>query len=137
MIGLNISKGHNISRLMSGKMLKDLENGFDPTMEKIGKAIKERTKYHLNGRVLHVRSGDLRNSIDFVVKKIPHGFITFIGSIKGKFIPYARIHEEGGRAGRGGSAKIPKRPYLRRALVDKKKLVRSQVKKWVRKSIRG
>ena len=136
MIGLNISKGHNISRLMSGKMLKDLENGFDPTMEKIGKAIKERTKYHLNGRVLHRRTSNLYRSIDFVVKKIPHGFITFIGSINPSII-YARIHEEGGRAGRGGSAKIPKRPYLRRALVDKKKLVRSQVKKWVRKSIRG
>ena len=136
MISVKISKGHNLDRLMSGKMLKDLENGFDPTMVKIGKSIKTRTKYYLNGRVLQRRTSNLYRSIDFVVKKIPHGFITFIGSINPSII-YARIHEEGGRAGRGGSAKIPKRPYLRRALVDKKKMVRSQVKKWVRKSIRG
>ena len=136
MISVKISKGHNLDRLMSGKMLKDLENGFNPVMERIGKAIKLRTKYHLNGRVLHRRTSNLYKSIDFIVKKIPHGFITFIGSIKPPII-YARIHEEGGRAGRGGSAKIPKRPYLRKALVDKKKLVRSQIKKWIRKSIRG
>ena len=136
MITVKIVKGKNVDRLMNGRMLKDLENGFDPTMEKIGKSIKLRTKYYLNGRVLQRRTGNLRDSIDFVVKKIKHGFITFVGSIKPPII-YARIHEEGGRAGRNGSAKIPKRPYLSRALVDRKKLVRREIKKWVRKAIRG
>ena len=136
MITVKVIKGRNVDRLMSGRMLKDLENGFDPVMEKIGKSIKLRTKYYLNGRVLQRRTGNLHRSIDFVVKKIPHGFITFVGSINPSVI-YARIHEEGGRAGRDGSAKIPKRPYLSRALVDKKDVVRKLVRKWVRKAIRG
>lgn len=33
--------------------------------------------------------------------------------------PYAAIHEFGGRAGRGGSAVLPARPYMQPALDDK------------------
>ena len=100
MINVRILKGKKVDRLMSGKMLKDLESGFDPTMEQIGKRLTKRTKYYLNGRVLQKRTGNLRDSINFVTKKIKNGFILFVGSIKPSVI-YARIHEEGGWTGRG------------------------------------
>jgi len=38
--------------------------------------------------------------------------------IKGSKVPYAAIHEYGGRAGRAGSVSIPRRSYLRPALRD-------------------
>lgn len=39
-----------------------------------------------------------------------------IVGILGSRVPYARIHEYGGMAGRGRSVRIPARPYLRPAL---------------------
>lgn len=41
-----------------------------------------------------------------------------VKGILGAYRPYARIHELGGRAGRGLAAVIPPRPYLRPALED-------------------
>lgn len=37
---------------------------------------------------------------------------------KGSKVPYAAIHEYGGKAGRGGRARIPRRSYLRPGLRD-------------------
>ena len=39
-------------------------------------------------------------------------------------VPYARIHEKGGRAGRGGRSRIPKRAYLAPAAQLSKPVVR-------------
>lgn len=47
--------------------------------------------------------------------EIPGGFRAFVGPQK---VVYGPIHEFGGRAGRGGSAEIPARPYAVPALKE-------------------
>jgi phage gpG-like protein len=75
---------------------------------------------------LRLLSGNLYRS--FAPKKSSAGNI-FIATTDGNnftftygsSIVYAAIHEYGGRAGRGGSAKIPKRPYFAPAIKEWKK----------------
>jgi len=73
-------------------------------------------------RLLNVRTGDLRGSIKWNVKRIRSGVQASIqagGSSGGVLVKYARIHELGGnitmRRGKALSKPIrmPKRPYLK------------------------
>jgi len=58
--------------------------------------------------------------------------ISFIGADlvaeMGSKVPYAAIHEYGGKAGRGGSVTIPKRPYLNPALKDSETAIFNHLK---------
>ena len=56
-------------------------------------------------------TGRLRSSIDYAV--------TADSVLVGSEVEYARIHQMGGRAGRGHTAKIPARPYLGVSKADK------------------
>jgi len=54
----------------------------------------------------------------------------------GSRMPYAAIHQYGGKAGRGHKVTIPARPYL--GLSEKQKeLLRQKVELWLRKLIEG
>lgn len=52
--------------------------------------------------------------------------------VMGSKVPYAAIHEFGGKAGRGGSATIPKRPYLSPAVGDKEEWIRNTLELKIR-----
>lgn len=52
--------------------------------------------------------GNLRDSIE----KRATGDEVTVGSVTGSNVEYARIHQMGGRAGRGLSVDLPARPYL-------------------------
>ena len=56
-------------------------------------------------------TGRLRSSIDYAV--------TADSVLVGSEVEYARIHQMGGRAGRGHTVKIPARPYLGVSKADK------------------
>lgn len=58
----------------------------------------------------------------------------FDGTVRltmGSRVPYARIHEFGGRAGRGLASVIPGRPYLNPALQDEEPQIRGIVGTYV------
>lgn len=57
-----------------------------------------------SGRLILIRSGRLKNSI---TQAISGNALTI-----GTNLIYARIHQFGGKAGRGHRATIPARPYL-------------------------
>lgn len=59
---------------------------------------------------------------------------SFDGSVRltmGSRVPYARIHEFGGRAGRGLASVIPGRPYLNPALQDEEPQIRGVIGTYV------
>lgn len=69
-----------------------------------------------SGSILISRTGTLRRSVIASVDSgmtpaSPEG-ATVITATWGSAVPYARIHEKGGYAGRGHKAYIPPRPYL-------------------------
>jgi len=68
--------------------------------------LKAYAKRRITGRKILVDTGTLRNSIS--VEAYPDRAV--VGP-KGS-IPYARIHQLGGQAGRGHKVNIPARPYL-------------------------
>jgi hypothetical protein len=51
-------------------------------------------------------------------------------------VPYARIHEYGGHAGRGGATFIPARPYLRPALEQERPHMAALVQRTLTRSLR-
>jgi len=57
------------------------------------------------------RGGSILRDTSRLVRSVKHevsGNSVYVGS----HLVYARIHQEGGQAGRGGSTKIPRRRYL-------------------------
>ena len=57
------------------------------------------------------RGGSILRDTSRLMRSVKHealGSSVYVGS----HLVYARIHQEGGRAGRGGSVKIPRRRYL-------------------------
>jgi phage virion morphogenesis protein len=65
------------------------------------------TKLQKTGSMVLHESGMLKGGIMFWVK----GNAVYIGP-SGPSLPYSRIQQKGGKAGRGGKVKIPARPYL-------------------------
>ena len=63
------------------------------------------------------KTGALRNSIR-VTEQDSSVYVVAGGSVGGKTIAYARIHELGGYTGRGHSVYITAKHYLQRALDD-------------------
>jgi len=75
-----------------------------------------------------VKVGPMR----FTGTKVIGGLIAGNSQVK-----YARIHEKGGRAGRGGRSRIRPRPYLRPALDDARKAIEAEVVKEMRVAARA
>jgi len=96
-------------------------------------------------RLLNVRTGKLRQSIKWKVKRIRSGVQASIqagGSAGGAVVKYARIHELGGdiTMRRGKALKkpirIPKRPYLRPGRDAGARIARQVMTEEFRKSLR-
>lgn len=105
------------------------------SLGKIRTIIRREIRRNLSGRLLNVRSGTLRagllDSIEVtkVGSRIVDGSLTFGYDLDA--IPYARIHELGGWAGRNHATKLRKRGYMRRALVTKKHEIRQELSQFL------
>ena len=107
------------------RVRKAVSPAIEKALTKIGLGINREVVSNLSGKVLHVRSGTLRASWFMpgpIVERIVGGWRMKMGSD----VPYARIHELGGWTGRGHKTKIPKRPYLRPALISQAENIRAQ-----------
>jgi len=66
--------------------------------------LKKRGERRLSGKKILVAEGHLMGSINFEVRRD--------ALVIGTNLPYAAIHQFGGKAGRGHGVRIPARPYL-------------------------
>lgn len=92
------------------------------TLEKIGFEIDKEIIKNLSGRVLNVRTGRLRSSWwnpGAVTQRVTGGWRMSLGSD----VVYARIHELGGMTGRGHRTRIPRRPYMRPAIISQREKI--------------
>lgn len=100
-----------------GHLVDVAEEAFDterspdgvPWVDLAARTIKAREKRgHWPGKKLQVR-GTLALSIGELAKSAQYGpnYVEV-----GSNLPYARIHQKGGQAGRGGRTRIPARPFL-------------------------
>ena len=78
---------------------------------------------------LAIRSGDLVRTVRIGAMKFDGRKIRGGLQAGGLGVNYARIHEFGGRAGRGGRSIIGARPYLRPGIRDALPIIRAKVKK--------
>lgn len=107
---------HNLGRLV--RSINTASHRLGPftedTLIQLSKKILQKVRRNLSGRVLRKRTGKLYNSWDFTVR--PMGadkIVAVIGSLKDN-VPYAEIHDSGGRTGRNGSTIIKARKYYTR-----------------------
>lgn len=86
------------------------------------------------GQWLRVGDGTLSRSWRAVAPRVVPG------GVQGRIatnVPYARIHEYGGQAGRGRRTRIPKRPYLAPMLRDHRDEFRSLLGREVTSYLKG
>jgi len=85
-----------------------------------------------------VKTGALRRSLEFVVKKLQQGWALFVGSgVKsGRYVPYARIQDIGGNTGRNGSVHISGNRYLTGTIERRKQAVDHIIDKHIRRLFR-
>jgi HK97 gp10 family phage protein len=86
------------------KMMKGIEKGVRKGM----KFLKEESKKFDGVNVPRIRTGNLRDSIDYTIKVRGDEIEAFLGADA----EYAAIQEFGGISGRGHSSPIPPRPFL-------------------------
>jgi phage gpG-like protein len=101
--------------------------GGDTLRQAVAKALNRvvgPTKRRLTGgNPLWVRTGRLRASILVDTKRIGRKIRGEVGTS----VVYARIHELGGRAGRGKKVKIPKRPFLKPSYEEVKDKIKADI----------
>jgi len=111
--------------------------GGDELRQAVAKALNRvvgPTKRRLTGgNPLWVRTGRLRASILVDTRRTGKKVIGEIGTN----VVYARIHEFGGRAGRGRKVKIPKRPFLGPSFQEKKKVIQADIQRAWKGILRG
>ncbi|MFI3271828.1 MAG: phage virion morphogenesis protein [Pseudomonadota bacterium] len=90
----------NIGEVLVSGTMKRFSDEEDPEG---GKWPKSKRAVEQEGQTL-VDTASLRNSIDRAT--------TSSSVMVGSNLPYARIHQKGGKAGRGHSVTLPARPYL-------------------------
>lgn len=117
------------------RMQREMAQEIAATMSEIGDKILQDVQTNLSGRVLNVRTGRLRANVSRSVTADKNEVKLSIGTDL-SIVPYARIHELGGWTGAGHRTKIPKRPYLRRALVENKDFIRRRLDKTIGKLTR-
>ena len=115
---------------------KKLGPGMGQMLGDVESILRKEVRRNLSGRVLNKRTGLLHSGLESVIRTIRDGVRLEMGFDLTK-VPYARIHELGGRTGRNHATRIPKRPYLRRALVDKKRQIRNKVARFIVRLARG
>lgn len=97
------------------------------TAERVAKSVLKNVRFNLNNRILHRISSRLYNSFTTKISKIRDGLRVAIGSP----LPYAKIHDTGGMAGRNRSVRIPKRNYFRLAFIRSKNVLRRELKNYL------
>lgn len=93
----------------------------------VGSAITGEIKKNLSGKILHRRSGKLYESWEWEIDKTTHGWRLLISSD----VAYSRIHNFGGFTGRNHATRIKKTRYVDRAVIAKKKQVKTILQNWV------
>jgi len=96
---------------------KKLLRGIMKGMKKGMPMLRDEAKKFGGANQLKIRTGNLRDSIQSSVKQEGDRVIGYLGA-GSRSVLYARIHEFGGKSGRGYKATIPPRPYLSTAIRD-------------------
>jgi len=104
----------NIKKLPTKKKLL---RGITKGMKKGMPMLRDEAKKFGGANQLKIRSGDLRDSIESTVEEKNGQVIGYLGAGGGDIL-YAKIHEFGGRSGRGHMSVMPPRPYLSTAIND-------------------
>jgi len=108
-------------RKAAGIMVDAVEENFEqegrPKWKSLAAStLRQRAKEGSTGKILQ-RSGNLARSIT------RHFDAT--SAVVGSNLPYARIQQLGGKAGRGHKSEIPARPYLKLTEEDEEKIIKS------------
>lgn len=131
-------KRHEAGSIKLNKFRLALDSNADAAFREIGVLFTRDIKKRLSGQS-HTRfpgngnpypgvlTGRLRRSV-FYKKLTSFGEW---GVEIGPNVEYAAIHEFGGNAGRGGSAKIPARPYMQPSFEDNKAEALNILKRYI------
>jgi len=131
MLKLSITANPKVPRRLSKAAVK-LSPNLSVAIEDVGKILVKEMKRNVSGKVLNKRSGALFNSIDAEVRTRKGSYsVSIIPDV-----PYAAIHEKGGRTGRGHKTRIPKRSYMKKALDDKRNEVIKIIRRFTSKAFR-
>lgn len=95
--------------------------------ERVMRHVLRNVRTNLNGKVLRRRTSTLYRSFSGKISRIPDGYRITIGSP----VPYAKIHDTGGMAGRNHATRIPKRNYFRLAFVMSKYKIRNELRRFL------
>lgn len=111
--------------------IRRMEFGLKRTLrgkvDRVAKSVLRNVQFYLNNRVLMRRTSRLYHSFTSRVSKIRDGYRITVGSP----LPYAKIHDTGGMAGRNRSVRIPKRNYFRMGFVKSKYVMRRELKNYL------
>lgn len=94
----------DIPRKIANIVLKSVLDNFDKESFD-GNSWQPRKNNYQSGRKLLVKSGDLRRSIR--IRKVSKKIISLATNV-----PYAQVHNEGLKAGRGAGFEMPKRTFF-------------------------
>lgn len=95
---------HGVGEMLRSSTVQRFEDGEDPE----GTKWKPSKRAQAKGDKTLVDTARLRDSID----SIATSDAVMVGSKSGSNVEYARIHQMGGKAGRGRNVTIEPRPYL-------------------------
>ena len=96
----------------------------------VGSVLLQEIQQNLSGKILHKRTGNLYNCMNFQLAVAEYGWRLSVGSTGA--VAYDWIQEMGGFAGRNKTTWIPKRSYLVQAYKDKKETVDKILQKFIR-----
>jgi phage gpG-like protein len=100
----------------------------------IGLLVLDQIRFNLSGVILNRRTGNLWRSYKSKVTKISTDWYRLTTYSD---LPYARIHDVGGWAGRNHAAYIPKRPYHIRAWVERKVVIKKRMEFRIASIVKG
>lgn len=135
-VGFNKPPGRRLARMRA-----NIKPNIKRSLKRIEKIIVKEIKANLSGRILNVRSGELRRGLQTNISvtkgsgRVIQGVLRFGYDLAE--VPYARIHELGGWTGRGHATKIKQTAYMRRAVVTKKNEIRTELKAFTTRLSRG
>jgi len=104
-------------------------------MEKVVNLLEKAVRRNVSGGILVGRSGRYRSHIHGRLEEHTLGWVGVV-EVDLAQVPYGRIHDLGGQAGRNHATHIPKRGVFRRALKDNKTAVRAYMKHYAASLVR-
>lgn len=109
--------------------------GLKKALTKVGRLVLREAITNVSGRILQARSGRLRSALGMEIAAQGAGWILGVGGSLAD-VPYLRIHDLGGQAGRGHKTHIPKRAYLTRSFTAKKQEIREELQAFMAQLMR-